>query len=324
MRNSLHNPQIETRNRQYQTEFRIPHSDIPHSAFTMLNPLDLFVAGEIVNRALDEDVGRGDVTSRSIVRSGLNARGDFIAKQDLVLAGLEVADLVFGWFDEYIQIESTVADGDEIKSGKIFARVIGDAQMLLSAERVALNFLQHLSGVATVTRQYVQAVAGTRAKIVDTRKTTPGLRMLEKYAVSVGGGSNHRMGLDDGVLIKDNHLAMAGGVVEAVRRAREAAGHLHKIEVEVATLEQVKEALGARADILLLDNMTPETVAQAVQIAREREGEGDERRTLLEASGGINLSNVRQYAEAGVDLISIGALTHSAPSVDISFKIRPA
>jgi nicotinate-nucleotide pyrophosphorylase (carboxylating) len=258
------------------------------------------------------------------VRSGLNARGDFIAKQDLVLAGLEVADLVFGWFDEYIQIESTVADGDEIKSGKIFARVIGDAQMLLSAERVALNFLQHLSGVATVTRQYVQAVAGTRAKIVDTRKTTPGLRMLEKYAVSVGGGSNHRMGLDDGVLIKDNHLAMAGGVVEAVRRAREAAGHLHKIEVEVATLEQVKEALGARADILLLDNMTPETVAQAVQIAREREGEGDDRRTLLEASGGINLSNVRQYAEAGVDLISIGALTHSAPSVDISFKIRPA
>jgi nicotinate-nucleotide pyrophosphorylase (carboxylating) len=290
----------------------------------MLNPLDLFVAGEIVNRALDEDVGRGDVTSRSILRSGLNARGGFIAKQDLVLAGLEVADLVFGWFDEYIQIESTVADGDEIKSGKIFARVIGDAQMLLSAERVALNFLQHLSGVATVTRQYVQAVAGTRAKIVDTRKTTPGLRMLEKYAVSVGGGSNHRMGLDDGVLIKDNHLAMAGGVIEAVRRAREAAGHLHKIEVEVATLEQVKEALGARADILLLDNMTPETVAQAVQIARERDGEGDDRRTLLEASGGINLSNVRQYAEAGVDLISIGALTHSAPSVDISFKIRPA
>ncbi len=288
----------------------------------MLNPLDLFVAGETVNRALNEDVGRGDITSRSIVRSGLNARGSFIAKQDLVLAGLEIADLVFGWFDEYIQIELTVADGDEIKSGKIFARVIGDAQMLLSAERVALNFLQHLSGIATVTRQYVQAIAGVKAKIVDTRKTTPGLRMLEKYAVSVGGGSNHRMGLDDGVLIKDNHLAMAGGVAEAVRRAREVVGHLHKIEVEVATLEQVKEALDARADILLLDNMTPETVQQAVRIAREREG--DDHRTLIEASGGINLSNLRQYAEAGVDLISIGALTHSAPSVDISFKIRPA
>ncbi|MCG3159534.1 MAG: putative nicotinate-nucleotide pyrophosphorylase [carboxylating] [Acidobacteria bacterium] len=288
----------------------------------MLNPLDLFVAGEIVNRALDEDLGRGDITSRSIVRFGVNAQGNFIAKQDLVLAGLEVADLVFGWFDEYIQIESTVADGDEIKSGKVFARVIGDAQMLLSAERTALNFLQHLSGIATVTRQYVQAIAGTKAKIVDTRKTTPGLRMLEKYAVSVGGGSNHRLGLDDGVLIKDNHLAMAGSVADAVRRAREAAGHLHKIEVEVVTLEQVKEALDAKADILLLDNMAPEMIRQAVQIVSEREP--DDRRTLLEASGGINLSNVRQYAEAGVDLISIGALTHSAPSVDISFKIRPA
>jgi nicotinate-nucleotide pyrophosphorylase (carboxylating) len=288
----------------------------------MLNPLDLFVAGEIVNRALDEDLGRGDITSRSIVRSGVNAHGNFIAKQDLVLAGLEVADLVFGWFDEYIQIESTVADSDEIKSGKVFARVIGDAQVLLSAERTALNFLQHLSGIATVTRQYVQAIAGTKAKIVDTRKTTPGLRMLEKYAVSVGGGSNHRLGLDDGVLIKDNHLAMAGGVAEAVRRAREVVGHLHKIEVEVATLEQVREALDAKADTLLLDNMTPETVRQAVQIVNEREP--NDRRTLLEASGGINLSNLRQYADAGVDLISIGALTHSAPAVDISFKIRPA
>ncbi|MGE0127325.1 MAG: carboxylating nicotinate-nucleotide diphosphorylase [Blastocatellales bacterium] len=288
----------------------------------MLNPLDLFVAGEIVNRALDEDLGRGDITSRSIVRFGVNAQGNFIAKQDLILAGLEIADLVFGWFDEYIQIESTVADGDEIKSGKVFARVIGEAQMLLSAERTALNFLQHLSGIATVTRQYVQAIAGTKAKIVDTRKTTPGLRILEKYAVSVGGGSNHRLGLDDGVLVKDNHLAMAGSVADAIRRAREVVGHLHKIEVEVATLEQVKEALDAKADILLLDNMTPETVRQAAQIVSEREG--DDRRTLLEASGGINLSNVRQYAEAGVDLISIGALTHSAPSVDISFKIRPA
>jgi nicotinate-nucleotide pyrophosphorylase (carboxylating) len=288
----------------------------------MLNPLDLYVAGEIVNRALDEDLGRGDITSRSIVRFGLNSRGSFIAKQDLVLAGLEIADLVFGWFDEYIQIESTVSDGDEIKADKVFARVIGDAQMLLSAERVALNFLQHLSGVATLTRQYVQAVAGTKAKIVDTRKTTPGLRILEKYAVTVGGGSNHRMGLDDGVLIKDNHLAMAGSVSEAVRRAREVTGHLHKIEVEVASLEQVKEALEVKADILLLDNMTPEMVGMAVQIVNEREGEN--RRTLLEASGGINLSNVRAYAEAGVDLISIGALTHSAPSVDISFKIKPA
>jgi nicotinate-nucleotide pyrophosphorylase (carboxylating) len=288
----------------------------------MINPLDLVTAGEVVNRALHEDLGRGDVTSRAVVRSAVSARGSFIAKQDLILAGLEIADLVFGWFDEYIQIESTATDGDEIKAGRAFARVTGDAQMLLGAERTALNFLQHLSGVATLTRQYVQAIAGTQAKIVDTRKTTPGLRMLEKYAVTAGGGSNHRLGLDDGVLVKDNHLALAGSIAEAVRRARESTGHLHKIEVEVATLDQVKEALEAKADILLLDNMTPEQAGQAAQIVREREA--DDRRTLLEASGGINLSNVRQYAEAGVDLISIGALTHSAPAVDISFKIRPA
>ncbi len=288
----------------------------------MVNPLDLITASDVVNRALNEDLGRGDITSRSIVRYGVSARGSFIAKQDLVLAGLEIADLVFGWFDEYIQIESTAADGDEIKEGKVFARVIGDAQMLLSAERTALNFLQHLSGVATMTRKYAQAVAGTGAKIVDTRKTVPGLRALEKYAVTVGGGHNHRLGLDDGVLIKDNHLTMSGSIAEAVRRTRDAAGHLHKIEVEVATLDQVREALDAKADILLLDNMTPEIARQAVQIVREREQ--NDRRTLLEASGGINLSNVREYAETGVDLISVGALTHSAPAVDISFKIRPA
>ncbi|MGH9833592.1 MAG: carboxylating nicotinate-nucleotide diphosphorylase [Blastocatellia bacterium] len=288
----------------------------------MFNPLDLMMATDVVHRALNEDLGRGDITSRATVRSGVQARGSFIAKQDLVLAGLEIADLVFGWFDEYIQIESTGADGDEIKADRAFARVAGDAQMLLAAERTALNFLQRLSGIATITRKYVEAVAGTKAKIVDTRKTTPGLRLLEKYAVSVGGGSNHRLGLDDGVLIKDNHLAMAGSIAEAVRRARESTGHLHKIEVEVATLDQVKVALDAKADILLLDNMTPELVRQAAQMVSERER--DDRRTLLEASGGINLSNVREYAEAGVDLISIGALTHSAPAVDISFKVRPA
>lgn len=244
-----------------------------------------------------------------------------MAKQDLILAGLEVADAVFGSFDPYLQIESTVGDGEEVTNGKIFARIKGDAQILLAGERVALNFLQRLSGIATMTRKYVDAIAGTNARIVDTRKTTPGLRMLEKYAVKTGGGQNHRLGLDDGVLIKDNHLAMAGGVVEAVRRAREVAGHLHKIEVEVATLDQVIQALDAGADILMLDNMTPEMVRQSVEIIHSREPE--DRRTLTEASGGINLQNVRAYAEAGVDLISIGALTHSAPAVDISFKIKP-
>jgi nicotinate-nucleotide pyrophosphorylase (carboxylating) len=289
---------------------------------TMINPLDLEVVYDCVNNALDEDLGRGDITSRAVVRSGSKARGSFMAKQDLVLAGLEVADAAFTSFDPYLQIESMAGDGEEIKAGKVFARATGDAQTLLAAERVALNFLQRLSGIATITRRYVDAIAGTGARIVDTRKTTPGLRLLEKYAVTVGGGSNHRLGLDDGVLIKDNHLAMAGSVGEAVRRAREASGHLHKIEVEVATLDQVREALDARADILLLDNMTPEMVREAVAILRAREG--DERRTLTEASGGITLTNVRAYAEAGVDLISIGALTHSAPAVDISFKIKPA
>jgi nicotinate-nucleotide pyrophosphorylase (carboxylating) len=288
----------------------------------MINPLDLVMAGDVVNRAISEDLGRGDITSRSIVRFGVSARGSFIAKQEMVLAGLEIADLVFGWFDDYIQIESTVADGDEVSAGKVFARVVGDAQMLLGAERTALNFLQRLSGIATLTREYVRAIEGTDAKIIDTRKTTPGLRMLEKYAVAVGGGHNHRLGLDDGVLIKDNHLSMAGNIREAVRRAREVVGHLHKIEVEVASLEQVREALDARADILLLDNMSPAMVKDAVRLAAEREPE--DRQTLLEASGGISLSNVREYAEAGVDLISIGALTHSAPAVDISFKIKPA
>jgi nicotinate-nucleotide pyrophosphorylase (carboxylating) len=287
----------------------------------MINPLDFELVYEVVNAALDEDLGRGDLTSRSVVRPGLKARGSFIAKQDFILAGLEVADAVFTSFDPYIQIESTVGDGEKIQAGKVFARTSGDAQLLLAAERVALNFLQRLSGIATMTRAYVDAIADTEARIVDTRKTTPGLRVLEKYAVTVGSGHNHRFGLDDGVLIKDNHLAMVGSVTEAVRRAREAAGHLHKIEVEVATLDQVKEALAAKADILLLDNMAPELVKQAIEIVQRYEP--DDRRTLTEASGGINLANVRAYAEAGVDLISIGALTHSAPAVDISFKVKP-
>lgn len=288
----------------------------------MINPLDLVIVDETVNHALDEDLGRGDLTSRAVVRTNLKARGSFTAKQDLILAGVEVADAAFMSFDPYIQIESAAADGDEVKAGRVFARVTGEAQVLLAAERVALNFLQRLSGIATLARRYVEAIAGTGAKIVDTRKTTPGLRRLEKYAVTVGGAQNHRLGLDDGVLIKDNHLALGGGVTEAVRRAREAVGHLHKIEVEVTTLEQVKEALTAQADILLLDNMAPETVRQAVELVRAHDP--DERRTLTEASGGITLDNVRRYAEAGVDLISIGALTHSAPAVDISFKIKPA
>lgn len=286
---------------------------------TSLDPEFIFSS---VNAALAEDLGRGDLTTRATVRPGILARGNFLAKQDMVLAGLEIADAVFTSFNPHFQIESTASDGEEVKAGRAFARVTGDAQMLLTAERTALNFLQRLSGVATITRQYVTAIAGTQAKIVDTRKTTPGLRLLEKYAVTCGGGYNHRLGLDDGVLIKDNHIALAGGVTEAIRRARDAAGHLHKIEVEVATHEQLREALQAKADIIMLDNMAPDQVREAVAIINQHEP--TERRTLTEASGGITLANVRAYAEAGVDLISIGALTHSAPAVDISFKIKVA
>lgn len=288
----------------------------------MISSLDPEFIFNAVNVALAEDIGRGDLTTRATVRPGLLARGNFLAKQDLVLAGLEVADVVFSVFNPHIQIESTASDGDEVKAGKVFARVTGEAQLLLTAERTALNFLQRLSGIATVTRQYVDAIAGTNAKIVDTRKTTPGLRMLEKYAVTCGGGHNHRLGLDDGVLIKDNHIALAGNVSEAVRRAREITGHLHKIEVEVSNFEQLREALRAKADIVMLDNLTPEQVREAIAILNQHEPH--DRRTLTEASGGITLANVRAYAEAGVDLISIGALTHSAPAVDISFKLKSA
>jgi len=287
----------------------------------MINPQDFPIIDDIAAGSLAEDLGRGDITSRAVVKTGQQARSTFLAKQDIVLAGLEVADAVFMHLDPYLEVETTAGDGDVVEAGKTFARVVGEAQMLLAGERVALNFLQHLSGIATMTRKYVEAIAGTNAKIVDTRKTAPGLRALQKYAVMIGGGHNHRLGLDDGVLIKDNHIALAGSVTEAVRRAKEAAGHLHKIEVEVANLNQVKEALKAKADILLLDNMPPEMIRQAVEIVTAQEPE--DRRTLLEASGGITLENVRAYAEAGVDLISIGALTHSAPAVDISFKIKP-
>ena len=286
----------------------------------MILPLDPDYIYEAVERALLEDLGRGDITSRATIRTTARGTGSFLAKQDLVLAGIEVADAVFSWFDVETQIQSTANDGDEIKAGKVFARVTGDAQILLAAERTALNFLQHLSGIATKTKLFVDAIAGTGAQIVDTRKTVPGLRMLEKYAVTCGGGRNHRIGLDDGVLIKDNHIALAGGIEEAVRRAREIAGHLHKIEVETASLEQVKQALQANADIVMLDNMTPDQVRECVAVVKGSAPE--DRRALTEASGGITLDNVRAYAEAGVDLISIGAITHSAPAVDISFKIK--
>ncbi|MBA3441643.1 MAG: carboxylating nicotinate-nucleotide diphosphorylase [Pyrinomonadaceae bacterium] len=267
---------------------------------------------------LSEDLGRGDITTQAIVVRNTRARGRFLAKQPMTVAGLEAAEAVFSTLDSQQQLEAFVSDGEEVEAGKVIARTSGFADVLLAGERVALNLIQRLSGIATLTRRYVRAVEGTRAQIVDTRKTTPGLRMLEKYAVLAGGGRNHRFGLDDGVIIKDNHIALAGGVAAAVKRARDSVGHMHKIEVEVSTEQDLREALESRADVVMLDNLSPEETGRLTQLARALAPD-----LLLEASGGITLENVRAYAEAGVDLISIGALTHSAPAMDISFKIQP-
>jgi nicotinate-nucleotide pyrophosphorylase (carboxylating) len=270
-----------------------------------------------VGAFLAEDLGRGDITTQACVTRNARARGRFLAKEPMVVAGLEAAEAVFSTLDSQQQLEAFASDGEEVEAGKVIARTSGFADVLLAGERVALNLLQRLSGIATMTRKYVRAIEGTSAQIVDTRKTTPGLRMLEKYAVVSGGARNHRLGLDDGVLIKDNHIALSGGVAAAVERARAAAGHLHKIEIEVSTEKDLREAIKAGADILLLDNLSPEETAKMVSLARELASH-----VTLESSGGISLENVRAYAEAGVDLISIGALTHSARAVDISFKIQ--
>lgn len=267
---------------------------------------------------LNEDLGRGDITTQATVTRNAQARGRFIAKEKMIVAGIEAAEAVFTTLDAQQQLEAFVSDGDEVEAGKVIARTSGFADVLLGGERTALNLLQLMSGIATLTRQFVKAIEGTRAVIVDTRKTAPGLRMIEKYAVLAGGGRNHRFGLDDGILIKDNHIALAGGVAAAIERARESAAHLHKIEVEVGNEKGLREAIDARADIIMLDNFNPEDTARMAAIARELAPT-----VLLESSGGITLENVRQYADAGVDLISVGALTHSARAMDISFKIQP-
>ncbi|MGI8787795.1 MAG: carboxylating nicotinate-nucleotide diphosphorylase [Pyrinomonadaceae bacterium] len=271
-----------------------------------------------IGEFLREDIGRGDITTQSTVSPDVSGFGKFLAKEDLVICGLEVAEAVFVHLDpETPEIETTFNEGEFIEAGTIFATLKGYADVLLTGERVALNLMQRMSGVATLTRQYVKSVEGTNAQIVDTRKTTPGLRMLEKYAVTVGGGKNHRFGLDDGVLIKDNHIALAGGITEAITAAKKSVGHLHKIEVEISNWAQLREAIDAGADIVLLDNQTPEEARKLVEMARSLNPS-----VLLEASGGMNLDKVRFFAEAGVDLISVGRLTHSARAVDISFKIQ--
>jgi nicotinate-nucleotide pyrophosphorylase (carboxylating) len=267
---------------------------------------------------LAEDIGRGDITTQACVAPGTKGTGFFLAKENIVLCGLQIAEAVFSSLDpESPPLETSFQDGDEVSSGLAFAMQRGYADVLLAGERTALNLLQRLSGIATMTRQYVKAIEGTHANIVDTRKTTPGLRMLEKYAVMIGGGKNHRLGLDDGVLIKDNHISIAGGVRRAVEAAKSSVGHLHKIEVEVSNWAQLREAIEAGAEAILIDNQTPDEVRKLVDMAKSLNPS-----VIIEASGGITLENVRSYAETGVDLISVGKLTHSVKSVDISFKIQ--
>ena len=267
---------------------------------------------------LKEDLGRGDITTQSVVRGGARGRGRFLAKQDFILCGLEIGEAVFSALDNSVVLESRVYDGQNINAGTEFARIEGPAAALLTGERTALNIMQRLSGVATLTKAFVDRVEGTGARITDTRKTTPGLRILEKYAVTVGGGVNHRFGLDDGVLIKDNHIALAGGARRAVELARNAVPHLMKIEVEVANSSQLREAIAARADVIMLDNMSVDEIRESVKLIRDQVPG-----VLIEVSGGVSLENVRAFAECGVDLISVGAITHSAAAVDISLKIRP-
>jgi nicotinate-nucleotide pyrophosphorylase (carboxylating) len=271
-----------------------------------------------IGEFLAEDIGRGDITTQATVPPDVRGQGKFLAKEYLVVCGVSIAEAVFLHLDaESPEIETSVNEGDEVEEGTVFATLKGYADVLLTGERVALNLLQRMSGIATLTRQYVKAVEGTNAQIVDTRKTTPGLRMLEKYAVTIGGGKNHRLGLDDGILIKDNHIALAGGITQAVSAAKNLAGHLHKIEVEISNWAQLREALNAGADIVMLDNQTPEETQKLVQMARDINPN-----VLIEGSGGMDLDKVRSYAEAGVDLISVGRITHSARAVDISFKIQ--
>lgn len=268
----------------------------------------------VVRLALEEDLGWGDVTTDSLVDPGLRASGRIVAREPGVLAGLDVAAEVFRQVDPAVEIRRHKADGERLVRGDAVMTIAGPAAALLRAERTALNFLQRLCGVATATSRYVERIHGLPAKVIDTRKTTPGLRSLEKYAVRMGGGHNHRHGLGDGVLVKDNHLvalALEGaGIAEAVRRAREQVPHTIKIEIEADTLDQVKEALDAGSDLILLDNMSPEELRTAVQMSGGR--------AVLEASGGITLETIRAVAETGVDLISVGALTHSVKALDLA------
>lgn len=279
-----------------------------------LPELPRLMIDDAVKAALLEDWGRaGDITSQATLPSDARAVARIASRKTGVLAGLPFAESAFRQTDAALSFEALKQDGDTLAPGDTVARIKGPARALLGAERVALNFLGHLSGIASATGRFATQISHTKAKIVCTRKTTPGLRAFEKYAVKCGGGANHRFGLDDAILIKDNHIAVAGGVRKAIEAAKAFAGHLVKVEVEVDTLEQLKEALDAGPDVVMLDNMSPETLREAVDLTSGR--------ALLEASGGIELDTVKAVAEAGVDLISSGWITHSAPVLDLGLDI---
>jgi nicotinate-nucleotide pyrophosphorylase (carboxylating) len=281
--------------------------------------LDQALIRREVRRFLDEDVGTGDVTTERVVPAAASGRGWIIAHQACVVAGLDLARAVFRKLDASLSFEARAEDGEQVAAGTKIVTLEGRVAPVLIGERLALNLLQRLSGIATITRRYVNAIAGTTASVSDTRKTTPGLRAFEKYAVLTGGGRNHRMGLFDAVLIKDNHIVAAGGIEHAIRAARDTGRRVMPIQIEIDTPDQLGVALDCGVDAVLLDNMTPERVAGCVTTIRAHSRGAA---CWIEASGGITLENIRAYAEAGVDTISVGALTHSAPSVDIGLDLE--
>jgi nicotinate-nucleotide pyrophosphorylase (carboxylating) len=269
----------------------------------------------LISKALAEDIGNGDITTSCTVAPGASGKGCIIAKEPLVLAGIDIARQVFLTVNSELAITLSQRDGSRALEGDKLLEIAGDLAAMLMAERTALNFLQRLSGIATLTRAFVDKVVGTSARILDTRKTTPGYRLFEKAAVRVGGGYNHRFGLYDGILIKDNHISAAGSIRQAVGAAKASNRHSLRVQVEVETLDQLAEAIAAGADAIMLDNMDMKTMAEAVRLTRGK--------VILEASGGVSLDNVGEVAATGVDLISVGALTHSARAVDMSMEIEP-
>nr|WP_320050428.1 carboxylating nicotinate-nucleotide diphosphorylase [uncultured Desulfuromonas sp.] len=274
----------------------------------------MFEIDRIIQMALSEDIGSGDITTLSTVPKGTPSRAQLVAKEDFVLAGMDVVERVFTLLDTNVAFEALKQDGEQIARGEVLAWIKGDAHTLLQGERVALNLMQRMSGIATHTAAFVAAVEGSGAIIVDTRKTMPGLRVLDKYSVRMGGGQNHRTSLYDGVLIKENHIAAAGGITAAIQGARGRAPHTLKIEVETESLQDVQEALDAGVDIIMLDNMSLDMLREAVDLIGDR--------AVTEASGGVNLDTVTEIAKTGVNLISVGALTHSSRAVDISMLFQ--